>query len=135
MSRTQTNSRHDFSVSGYQHFSSGRPRDARLAEAVRALGDFAASAMGRLLNSMYENRRRQVMAAIQCSAQVIRLAGWCDERRSSKSCVQLGEAVHGMRIRCSVTGAPCEGDRAHLCDAWGCAWNGGLSPISHENFS
>jgi hypothetical protein len=53
MFRIQTNSRQDFSVSGYQHFNSRRPRDAGLVKAVRVLGDVAASAMGRLLDAMY----------------------------------------------------------------------------------
>ena len=98
MFRIQTNSRQDFSVSGYQHFNSGRPRDAGLVKAVRVLGDVAASAMGRLLDAMYTSRRRQVIAAIECSAQMIRLDAWGGKRRSSKSRVPLDEAAHGMRI-------------------------------------
>ena len=135
MFRIQTNSRQDFSVSGYQHFNSGRPRDTGLVKAVRALGDFAARGMGRLLDALYNNHRRQVMAAIECSAQMIRPDAWGGKRHSSKSRVPLGEAGHGVRIRCSITDAPCEGDRAHLCDEWECAWKGGVSTISHENFS
>ena len=83
--------------------------------------------MGRLLDAMYNSRRRQVMAAIECSAQMIRLDAWGGKRRSSKSRVPLDEAAHGMRIRCSITDAPCEGDRAHLCDEWGCPWKDGVS--------
>lgn len=135
MFRIQTNSRQDFSVSGYQQFNSGRPRDAGLVKAVRVLGDVAASAMGRLLDAMYTSHRGQVIAAIECSAQLIRLDAWGGKRRSCKSRVPLDQAAHGKRICCSITGAPCEGDRAYLCDEWGCPWRDGVSPVSHENFS
>jgi len=35
--------------------------------------------------------------------------------------------------RCPVTGRRCEGDLAYLCDDYGCARKGGLSPHSAEN--
>ena len=35
--------------------------------------------------------------------------------------------------RCPVTGRPCEGDLAYLCDDYGCARKAGLSPHSAEN--
>jgi hypothetical protein len=35
---------------------------------------------------------------------------------------------------CPVTGYPCEGDLSHLCDEYGCARKGGLSPRSDESF-
>jgi hypothetical protein len=34
---------------------------------------------------------------------------------------------------CPITRAPCEGDLSHLCEDYGCARKGGLSPHSHEN--
>ena len=34
---------------------------------------------------------------------------------------------------CPVTGYPCEGDLSHLCEDYGCARKGGLSPRSEEN--
>jgi hypothetical protein len=37
-------------------------------------------------------------------------------------------------IRCPITGCPCEGDLSHLCEDYGCARKGGLSPHSDENF-
>jgi hypothetical protein len=37
-------------------------------------------------------------------------------------------------IRCPITGYPCEGDLSHLCEDYGCARKGGLSPHSDENF-
>jgi hypothetical protein len=37
-------------------------------------------------------------------------------------------------LRCPITGHPCEGDLSHLCDDYGCARKGGLSPHSAENF-
>jgi hypothetical protein len=35
--------------------------------------------------------------------------------------------------RCPVTGRPCEGDLAYLCDDYGCVRKAGLSPHSAEN--
>jgi hypothetical protein len=35
--------------------------------------------------------------------------------------------------RCPVTGRPCQGDLAYLCDDYGCARKAGLSPRSVEN--
>jgi hypothetical protein len=34
---------------------------------------------------------------------------------------------------CPLTGRPCEGDLAYLCEDYGCARKGGLSPHSDEN--
>jgi hypothetical protein len=36
-------------------------------------------------------------------------------------------------LRCPITGYPCEGDLSHLCEDYGCARKGGLSPHSEEN--
>jgi hypothetical protein len=36
-------------------------------------------------------------------------------------------------VRCPITGHPCEGDLSHLCEDYGCARKGGLSPRSDEN--
>ncbi|HTL64780.1 MAG TPA: hypothetical protein VL305_07260 [Pseudolabrys sp.] len=38
------------------------------------------------------------------------------------------------RELCPVTGYPCEGDLSYLCEEYGCARKGGLSPRSEENF-
>jgi hypothetical protein len=35
---------------------------------------------------------------------------------------------------CPITGCPCEGDLSYLCEDYGCARKGGLSPRSEENF-
>jgi hypothetical protein len=35
---------------------------------------------------------------------------------------------------CPVTGYPCEGNLSYLCEEYGCARKGGLSPRSDENF-
>jgi hypothetical protein len=37
-------------------------------------------------------------------------------------------------IRCPITGCPCDGDLSYLCEDYGCARKGGLSPHSDENF-
>ena len=34
---------------------------------------------------------------------------------------------------CPITGYPCEGDLSYLCEDYGCARKGGLSPHSDEN--
>jgi hypothetical protein len=34
---------------------------------------------------------------------------------------------------CPITAYPCEGDLSHLCEDYGCAREGGLSPHSEEN--
>jgi hypothetical protein len=36
-------------------------------------------------------------------------------------------------ILCPITGYPCEGDLSYLCEDYGCARKGGLSPRSDEN--
>jgi hypothetical protein len=40
----------------------------------------------------------------------------------------------GSRPICPITGHRCEGDLSHLCEDYGCARKGGLSPHSQENF-
>jgi hypothetical protein len=40
----------------------------------------------------------------------------------------------GSRLTCPMTGRRCEGDLSYLCEDYGCARKGGLSPHSHENF-
>ena len=42
-------------------------------------------------------------------------------------------AVAKSVVRCPITGYPCEGDLSHLCEDYGCARKGGLSPRSDEN--
>jgi hypothetical protein len=37
------------------------------------------------------------------------------------------------RFLCPITAHPCEGDLSHLCEDYGCARKGGLSPRSDEN--
>jgi hypothetical protein len=37
-------------------------------------------------------------------------------------------------ILCPITGYRCEGDLSYLCEDYGCARKGGLSPHSNENF-
>lgn len=36
---------------------------------------------------------------------------------------------------CPITAYPCEGDLSHLCEQYGCARKGGLSPHSKENLT
>jgi hypothetical protein len=37
------------------------------------------------------------------------------------------------QLSCPITGYACEGDLSHLCEDYGCARKGGLSPHSEEN--
>lgn len=36
-------------------------------------------------------------------------------------------------VLCPMTNYPCEGDLSYLCEDYGCARKGGLSPRSDEN--
>ena len=38
-----------------------------------------------------------------------------------------------LSILCPITQHPCEGDLSYLCEDYGCARKGGLSPHSEEN--
>ena len=132
----------DFSVRAYQQLNADHARDF-LPNAVRALGRKAGRFMRHLLDAMYESRREQAMMVLRRYRALIDVAGQARSPVSQMAgrtrgmsfptggCVD--QTVQVMRIRCSITGAPCEGDRAYLCDEWGCARKGGLSPISHEN--
>jgi hypothetical protein len=59
--------------------------------------------------------------------------------RNATDCVSIGgKLVHPnndtwSRVLCPITGCPCEGDLSYLCDDYGCARKGGLSPYSDEN--
>ena len=50
---------------------------------------------------------------------------------------KAGTALHSrpgkQLFRCPITNHPCEGDLAYLCEDYGCARKGGLSPHSDEN--
>jgi hypothetical protein len=45
-----------------------------------------------------------------------------------------GDLEFKFAFLCPITGYPCEGDLSYLCEEYGCARKGGLSPHSHENF-
>jgi hypothetical protein len=45
-----------------------------------------------------------------------------------------GDLEFKFALLCPTTGYPCEGDLSYLCEEYGCARKGGLSPHSHENF-
>jgi len=50
-------------------------------------------------------------------------------------CARLSHRLRHSRsqLLCPITGYACEGDLAHLCEDYGCARKGGLSPHSDEN--
>jgi hypothetical protein len=92
---------------------------------------------------MLESRRKQIAAIMAHYGSAIGAEHKSEASRSGKPRskqkaevmrFEAGRTSRPMRIQCVVTGAPCEGDLAHLCDDWGCARKGGLSPVSHENF-
>jgi hypothetical protein len=47
--------------------------------------------------------------------------------------IPAGDNEKEPPFRCPLTGYPCEGDLSHLCEEYGCARKGGLSPRSDEN--
>jgi len=131
----------DFSVGAYRRFGAD-DANTSFSNVTRALGRIVGRFMRRFLQALYETRRGQAFAVLNRYGDLIEVESQCHEPVVEKqdsdsagvSFAIIGPAAHGMRIRCSITGAPCEGDRAFLCDEWGCARKGGLSPISHENF-
>lgn len=140
--RSQNN--RDFSIGAYQQFDAGRSRafDA-FSNSVRTLKRIAVALIGRFVAAMHESRRKQAAAIMAHYGSAIDAerkseAPRSGERRSKWNAeatrIETGRASRPMRIRCAVTGAPCQGDLAHLCYDWGCARKGGLSPVSHENF-
>lgn len=145
-SRKPVGSSKDFSVRAYQHINADRFR-AFFPNAARALGRIVGRFIRHALEAMHESRRQQAMAMLRRYGHLIDAEdqAWSPvsqeavhAREGNDVFLRTGgfvdQAVHGMRIRCSITGAPCEGDSAHLCVEWGCARKGGISPISHENY-
>jgi hypothetical protein len=65
------------------------------------------------------NRPEETMSPTQTSIPVTR----------SRSASYNNKAL----ILCPITGYPCEGDLSYLCEDYGCARKGGLSPRSEEN--
>jgi hypothetical protein len=135
----------DFSVRAYEQFMPGPSgTEGGLVGALRALGRGGAAVLLRFLDAMHESRRQQAARILECHKGLVgsddHLSGPSrgasqTQRLSYPPDTFPAEGVYGLRIRCSITGAPCEGDNAHLCVEWGCARKGGISPISHENFS
>ena len=134
----------DFSVRAYQHLNADRAGAfGRFPKAFRKLGRIAGDFMWSLLAAMHESRRKQAMAVLlgycgpidaegQVRAPVSQNSARARDAMSFRTAETVAPAVNGMTIPCSIT-TPCEGDRAYLCDEWGCARKGGLSPMSHEN--
>jgi hypothetical protein len=46
---------------------------------------------------------------------------------------KLSNKDRNPMFQCPITNHPCEGDLSHLCEDYGCARKGGLSPHSDEN--
>jgi len=134
----------DFSIGAYQRFDAGRPRASEaFSNSVRVLKRIAAALIERFVAAMLESRRTQIAVIMAQYGSAIDAEHKSETSRSGKPWskekaevmrFESGPPSRPVRMRCVVTGAPCEGDLAHLCDDWGCARKGGLSPISHENF-
>lgn len=134
----------EFSVRDYQQFNVARVR-AFLPDAVRTFGRSVGRLMRYVLDAMHESRCKQAKAVLDHYGHLLdtdgqarlpvsqKPAGAREGKISFRASESANDASYGMRIRCSITGAPCEGDRAHLCIEWGCARKGGISPISTEN--
>jgi hypothetical protein len=70
--------------------------------------------------------------------------GFCDRNKPEETMTVTQKIDPGTNPRpvsnskrlfvCPITGHPCEGDLSHLCEDYGCARKGGLSPRSDENF-
>jgi hypothetical protein len=61
----------------------------------------------------------------------------CDRDATHRTAIAVRLAQRnnerGSRPICPITGHRCEGDLSHLCEDYGCARKGGLSPRSEEN--
>jgi pimeloyl-ACP methyl ester carboxylesterase len=65
---------------------------------------------------------------------------FCDRNRPEKTMAPTQKIRPAFRSRssrqlflCPITNYPCEGDLSYLCEDYGCARKGGLSPRSDEN--
>lgn len=136
----------DFSVAAYQRLDVEECRAvAPRFRAFPALRRIASAILQRLLVAMLESRREQAAVMLapmaNCSRRLsdpsVRGPRNSTGNTAQTSCVRsdmrFGQAGDVLRIRCSITGAPCDGDLADLCDEWGCVRKAGLSPVSHEN--
>ena len=56
-----------------------------------------------------------------------------NEQPRSPPSLLIGYNVNATLLVCPITGYPCEGDLSYLCEDYGCARKGGLSPRSDEN--
>jgi hypothetical protein len=72
---------------------------------------------------------------------ICRPSRFCDRNRPEEIMAptqKIRPAFHSRPSRqlflCPITNYPCEGDLSYLCEDYGCARKGGLSPRSDENF-
>jgi len=77
------------------------------------------------------NRGRNVSSQPGAQHMTESSGGKClgDNQQRAKDNLELKFA-----LLCPITRHPCEGDLSYLCEEYGCARKGGLSPHSHENF-
>jgi len=84
------------------------------------------------MDALRETRRRQARHEIAKYAHLMALR----EHGVPNLLFRDLSGNHGGKslVICPITGYPCEGNRSHLCEDYGCARKGGLSPNSDENF-
>ena len=85
----------------------------------------------RFMAALRETRRQQARCVIERYADLS-----SDESRlvsSNPWLLATAPSASERPLRCPITGHPCDGDLSHLCEDYGCARKGGLSPRSDEN--
>ena len=56
------------------------------------------------------------------------------QANGTASCLPAAQLTNTKSsLICPIVGRPCEGDLAYLCEDYGCARKGGLSPYSEKN--
>jgi hypothetical protein len=76
--------------------------------------------------SLWEDEAGLVIGLRRAMTETLQKAGCC---------AGVSHRLQHSRSKflCPITGCICEGDLAHLCEDYGCARKGGLSPHSNEN--
>jgi hypothetical protein len=77
--------------------------------------------------SLWEDEAGLAIGLRRAMTETLQNAGYC---------ASVSHQLQHSRFQflCPITGCTCEGDLAYLCEEYGCARKGGLSPHSDENF-
>ena len=108
----------------------GGARVPRTAVSQRAKAKKRKRFFARFMDALTESRRQQARRMIEDHAYLLP-----NDPDSPVYSWFFAAALAASKapIRCPITGYPCEGDISHLCEDYGCARKGGLSPCSDEN--